>query len=220
MGVVSERGKFIFIHIPKNGGLSVYHYLRAHITREDVVVMEGKADPRWFGKTESLHKHAMAYQYKIWCDETGRDWDSYKTFAVVRDPLRRPQSVFNEIRSNADTWGKRVAGPEWWAEFERCRDVEDFILSGLYSPSSPIPMTHRQTEFVTWNDRVIVDELLPIETIWWSVPKILGLPGKAPHDHRGQYVPTVLSKKAIDYVVEHYEDDFLLVQEARGRFHQ
>jgi hypothetical protein len=222
MGVVSDSGKFLFVHIPKNGGLSVYNYLKTHaaLQPQDVVVMEGSADPRWFGKTVSLHKHAKASQYQQWCVETGRDWSSYKTFAVVRDPLKRPQSVFNEIRKNADTWGRRNAGQAWWSEFERCENVEDFISARLYTPDGPLAITHRQYDYVTRNDEVIVDDLLPLETVWWSVPALLSTPQHVGRANEGQYVPVKLSDRSIAYIHAYYEDDFYLLQRARKRFHQ
>jgi hypothetical protein len=207
----------MFVHIPKNGGLSVYTFLRGHLRSGDITVMEGDFDASIFGD-HGIEKHAKAWRFKRWMESTGRDWDSYTSFAIIRDPLAHVQSVFWEARHvgyehRHGLWWNRMDAA-WWERFMRLADVNEFIASGLYDLNGPLPMAHLQRSFVVGESGSrIVKHLLLIDEMAEGVPRLLGLEGSMPLKHRGDYSPVELTPDSVAYIKDRYADDYALIEE-------
>ena len=210
MGVFSGPDRFVFIHIPKNGGNAVATWAQDK-AKKPIVVMEHRNDLLGI-----MDKHSNAVQWRSWFKATDKEWDDFLSFAVIRDPLTRPQSVMTEIRRNRP-WAQVAAGDDWWNEFSKLESVEDFILSGLYAPNGPLHITHTQHWFVSDDKGIIVRRLIRLEVLSKAIPKMLGLPGPVPVVHKGQYQPCTLSKEAQLEVCRLYYDDFGLYGEMNGQ---
>jgi hypothetical protein len=217
LGIISDFHKWMFVHIPKNAGLSTYLFLVGHLAQGDIVIMEGVVDPCVISENVVLEKHSPARRYRAWMSETGRDWDEYLSFAVIRDPLTRPQSVYGEIKRRERHWARQEAGEEWWASFAQTSGVDDFITRGLYSPDGPLMITGKQWDFVAQDGDQIVKHLLPFDGFAEMLPGLLGLSGHiGVHANRAGYVPVELSDEAKAYLHEHYADDFTLYDSVRS----
>ena len=211
MALVSNRDGWVFVHIPKNGGLAVYNFLRHHLSGEDdVVVMEESV--RQEGLPDEIQKHSSAIILRNWLGEA---WERYTTFAVVRDPLARAQSVFEEIRAvppvlreHEPYWS--VAGPGWWAAIDAMGDVNDFIASGLLDPDGPVPVTHTQHSYVYDGDELIVDHLFSMDGMTKGIPELLHYRGEVAPAHVRDYERTPLTMTSLDFLHEKFAADFVL----------
>lgn len=209
MGVFSGRHHYLFVHIPKGGGNAVAKWL-AERSEQCTVVMEHRNDLGGI-----MDKHSNAVQWRSWMKATGKRWDDYLTFAVIRDPIGRAQSVLTEIRRNRP-WAQVHAGDEWWAEIEKVKDVDQFILSGLYHPDGPLHITHTQTWFVSDEKGRIVKRLIRLGRLSDEIPEMLHFPGPIPVVHKGDYQPRTLSKAAELELCRLYYEDFGLYGELHG----
>lgn len=209
--IISENDKWAYIHIPKHGGHAVARWVHPHLREGDMQIMENVDWLRFPVDLPGIEKHSPAFHLKRWMDETGRDWDAYTSFAVLRDPLTRPQSVFTEIHRNSP-WARSVAGEKWWDKFSRLDGPDEFVLSGLYDPDGPLYITHRQTWFVEepFTRKRLVKRLFLMSNFAVEIPRLLGLPGPIPMNHKGQYVPQALSERAQDVIYNEFAGDFAL----------
>ena len=80
----SEKGKFIFVHVQKNAGMSFEAILKKNFSDSD----------HWHGR----HGHALTG-----IREVGREeWDEYYSFAFVRNPWDRMVSWYSMIQKNLE----------------------------------------------------------------------------------------------------------------------
>jgi chondroitin 4-sulfotransferase 11 len=79
--IISETGKFIFVHIQKNAGTSIEHVLQTSFSDSSV----------WHGR----HGHAIDGIHEI-----GRQqWNRYFSLAFVRNPWERMVSWYSQIQA-------------------------------------------------------------------------------------------------------------------------
>lgn len=204
MAFISDERRWAFVHVPKNGGNAVFAYLNGFALKEDIRVM----DHLQHGLP--LHQHSTATEIARWMSDTGRHWSSYRSFAVVRDPFTRPQSVFTELHRNW-TWAKRVGGDEWWERFIALSGPSEFVTSGMFDPDGPNYITHPQVEFIE-----DVEYVFTLRDMRHKIPALLGLPGTIPLVHKGQYSPDPLSPDARRYVERHFAEDIKVFRYLEG----
>lgn len=102
--IISPSKEFIFVHLEKCGGTSIESALESHLAWHDMIIGstvfgEGIQNLYFnkFGidtvKNNMLWKHSSAqdiYQYL-----GSSEWNSFKKFAVVRDPIKLIESYYN-----------------------------------------------------------------------------------------------------------------------------
>jgi hypothetical protein len=221
MAVVSDSRKWMFVHVPKNGGLAVHDFLKPHLLAAgNHIVMESGAGAVFDGY--GIEKHAKAGKLLGWMSGTGREWDEYKSFAVIREPTLRAQSVYLECKSQTKGMRERDAywsrpGRGWWQRFDETNNVNDFILSGLYDPVGPFSITHTQHSFVSLDGDIIVKHLFPLNRMAADIPALLGLNGVVPIRHRRKYEKAGLNTEALLWMQRHFAIDYELAgQVGRG----
>ncbi|NET79639.1 MULTISPECIES: sulfotransferase family 2 domain-containing protein [Okeania] len=93
--IISENDKFIFIHIPKNGGTSVALSLEEHLKYNDIVIGGTKYGEKLlqiYQKQFGVSKHSLGIEIQ---DLVGKEkWEQFFTFGVVRNPYRRIVSIY------------------------------------------------------------------------------------------------------------------------------
>jgi hypothetical protein len=226
VAVISLSGNWIYIHIPKNGGAAAASYLRFHVGVGHVVMEDGfpPEELASFG----IEKHAPADRIAAWVRSIGRRWEQFTSFATIRDPLTRPESVFWEIRHSWPLWQGRVTngwdidspeGREWWNRFKVLRDVNEFVESGLYDPDGPFYMTFRQRWYLTPGCQVhrdaqpLTTHLVPMDRASTEIPAMIGNPGEMlPWAHAGGYERTPLSGESRRLIAEKYPLDIELYE--------
>lgn len=103
--IVSERNKYIFIHIPKNGGTTIESLFMDHLVpSEDLHISEQSKLPdnrALFGiePQYDLKKHITSPKLRIGLGPEG--FDSRFSFAFSRNPYSRAFSAYNFVKFKA-----------------------------------------------------------------------------------------------------------------------
>lgn len=195
---VSHKHKLIMVHIPKNAGTAI----------EKSLSMEGTGHFNW----------------KKYARELPTEWDTYKSFSVLRNPIDRFISSYNYAKMKKSYWhsvdpshqtvyGKHI-------DYDMCikYDLNDIVepwLDGQITLSHPSWMT--QYEWIVDGDSVAVDYLALFERLDEAMEYLA--PGaeikkinKSKTDN-----PVELSSKNIELLNTHYSVDLNLYEQMDGR---
>jgi hypothetical protein len=161
MTIINNKYKFIFIHVPKNGGTSITNLLSSYSTPIDIEIGAtniGELLQPTYIKRYGISKHSTALKLK---EVLGDDiWQSYFTFAVVRHPFTRFVSAFNFLRK-WNSWK-----PD--AKLMKFDNVNEFIESDfIFDEEIPDAMFNPQTYWIsnTACDGLLVNAYIKLETI-------------------------------------------------------
>lgn len=103
--MISHEHKVIFVHIPKTGGQSVEQMFLDDLgltwDQRDALALRPNDDPA-VGPERLAHLYASEYVQKG--HVTQEQWDSYLTFAVVRNPYERIISEYFYRGKTYPTW--------------------------------------------------------------------------------------------------------------------
>ena len=184
--IISHKHKFIFIHIPKTGGVSVYETLSKICGGNDIL------------KKDSA-RHVSAQKIKIRVGD--KLWNSYFKFAFVRNPWDRQLSLYFYIRKTQDN--------KYHKQVMKHNSFNEFIL-GLSRNHCVFPQQYNVTDD---NNKLIVDFIGRLENIerdFQIICKRIGLPyiklphlNKSKHKHYAEYY----TKETERVVAEEYKDD-------------
>jgi hypothetical protein len=210
--IISNKKKFIFIHIFKTGGMSVTDVLMPYAdmsykfsgywpTRKIITLINlifGLADNgnKWFNR---LHKHATAFETR---NLLGEDkFDEFFSFAFVRNPLDHLVSLYYYIKQSR--------------EHKYHSTVKDLNFGGFvefYLQQTP----QRQSDFVVGekND-LIVDFIGKTETLdsdMKYICKRIGIPSfSVPRLNQSKRRPDFMSyydQEILSKVYDYFKVDF------------
>jgi hypothetical protein len=135
--IISDTKKFIFIHIPKTGGMSVRSSLEK------------------YGRTmqnKNLSKHVKAKIAKM-----HTNWNAYFKFAFVRNPWSWLVSGYHYAKKDKRDWRHRQANS---------MGFKDYLRWSLESPDvRHSTLRLGQFDFIAENNNLIVDYVGKLETI-------------------------------------------------------
>jgi len=196
--MISTSKKFLYIHIPRNGGNSIENSF------EDwCLPLEERLDKAkpFSGRHRSLEHYNRTY-----------DLNSYFIFATVRHPIRRMVSIFN--------WGNQIAKPakgvgwsnddfnEWVLSEEWKRGITTY--GGKVFVLSPFECT--QKRWLTINGVMSVSSWYKLETLYkeWNSICRTTIGKKVPIQrlHTTEYPSIDISKESKDILYEHFKEDF------------
>lgn len=158
--ILSDRHRFVFIHVPKCAGTSVRHAVQPY----------HDADER-FLKAVEWHPDLGAIDFRHLPLRLLRDLDPeafeklkiYDSYALLRDPFQRFRSA---ISQRAKMYlGKEFAqlgDGELRAELRR---VQDYLLSEPHVIAPEFIHFARQADFVQIGDERLVSNLFPLERL-------------------------------------------------------
>ncbi len=178
--IVSNKYRFIFIHIPKTGGTS----LAEPSFRDGKGALAGV-----LGETDHVqagHIRAVGLKQKM-----GDSWDRYFKFAFVRNPWDRMVSLYHYFLQDPEKQqselGKRIAA---------CRDFNDFCRN-LDALELDAHFDEQLSYLIDYEGRLLIDCIGRFETLGQDYGQIcarLGLPAcelphyrKSSHRHYLQY---------------------------------
>lgn len=214
IAVVSPDGLWAFIHIPKSGGHAFHAYLLWKGYLPGDYVSFGDYPEDWDGHPISIH--ASAAELKQWMRRTGRDWDLYTSIAVIRDPIDRVRSLYFELTTAENRelpyWSHASQG--WWNAFDRCLDINDFVLR-LLDPHGEQLLLRPQRWYVTEGDEIIVKRLVSRSHMSSMIPLIIGrTQGNMPRTRVRNKQNEYLADSSIEKIKRVYEEDFELFEAA------
>jgi len=199
--MIYKEKKFIFIHIPKTGGVSIN---KALYPFQDSVPFSYK----FYNKFLSLKKrkiypkylmlpmHTKANDYKIFL---GNEYYDYFTFAISRNPFDWHVSLYEFIRSKKEHRYHNMVVDMNFDNFVNWKINNELVL---------------QKNFVVGDDgQLIVDYVGKLENIENDFKKIIqkiGITTTLPHLNKTihEKYENYFDKKLINTVIEAYEQDF------------
>jgi hypothetical protein len=186
-----DRARTLFIHIPRNAGMSIAQALYGEQIRHATIRYYARAVPRLLWRTTS--------------------------FAVVRDPVARFLSSFNYAQAGGSA-DNRVSAP-FIDRYTAFRSIDD-ALDHLEETSDVYQIDHifrPQSWYVTdRKGKVIVDRLFLFEE-FDRVRRFLALRGivDVPHLNHVEKPPVELDERQIARIHGFYARDFELVEALR-----
>ncbi len=223
--IVSHEHRFAFIHIYKTAGDSIASALAPHLGPDDIRTDDLRRQ-RGFGALEppTVNKHTTAEDCIALIGRTA--WDSYLTFAVVRHPLDRMQSLFHYAAQRNAAWSKTIwhralrqrlgliDAPSSWA-LQRAIAAGDDFSSFIRRPSlQDHPAFQPQVATLSDGDgRLLVRRILRFERLEEDFSHLVADLDLAetplPHLNRGRPSDTVqLSTEDQDFIMKRYGQDF------------
>lgn len=198
--VISEKNKFLFIHIYKTGGTSIRNAIEKFGEKE---------------KMQGRHGHATARDGLVYLKEEGLDPDNITKFCVVRNPWKWHQSLYLWIRNNHHpdkVLFNKMSFDDYvyWLKSVGSKRGK-YLKDGSWIPN--VPPFHTFSEYIKdEKDNIIVDKILKIEEIKEGFPKLLdelGLPKVIlSRNNVGSYnMPTNYTKETIKIIEELHKED-------------
>lgn len=197
MTIISNRRRFVFVHIHKCGGTSIEKAYARHAARGDLILgstRKGEMLQKVYRRFRGLHKHNPARSLR---DILGADtWRDYRTTAVVRNPqkvlesfykwsdatvrrhIRRRGGTFEEIRRQAAEGTGRAEFFRWTyvARYLATESFQEFVAETLRAEERV-----NTVDFVTdENGAFMVDDIIRLEDMDSIVDlfrKVTGDPG-------------------------------------------
>lgn len=168
--ITFDAEKMLFIHITKNAGSSIEEALF------DAGIKVGRFDHRF-------PKSARAFWHLKLSSRSDSEIEAIKnedSFAIIRNPLDRVVSEYN------CKWGNKIAQ-------SKDKRVINYVIAkylfetlGILNKSSATGHWERQWDFVAWNNKLIVRNLLAFEHLeveWLCFAKERELPVKLAHSN-------------------------------------
>lgn len=199
--ILSPSRKFAFVHIMKTAGESVETAYDQIASWQDVLVggtPYGAAIEEPYRVRFGLHKHSTALEIR---DVVGEEtWNSWRTFAIVRDPVARMVSSYMYLHAVAATvtWRDRAKGalgrgPRKLGWVKVLSEAPTFA-AWLRHPHTRGSMLGRpQVRYLCDSDgRQIVTDILRFETLdqdWLALREDLGLGDlRLPHKNSSAHI--------------------------------
>ena len=175
--IISDRFRFVFVHIPKCGGTSVRSALARFDEREHVYFSRGRSNHSQLGFLD--YHHIPLALLRDYFEEDFECVQSYASFALARDPFARfPASLSERLiwqgRNLHDLTSREVA-----------READE-VIERLSSPSLNLPVTEpdfihfaKQVDYVDLDGQRVIDNIYPIEQLPDMLRRIGELAGAA-----------------------------------------
>lgn len=175
MTIINHSHRFVFVHIPKNAGTSVAHYLSQLSSYRDLEIGAtelGEAMAPAFRQRFRLHKHSTFAEIE---ERTGGEVSDYRSVAVVRDPADRVRSIYSFLRKWPGWTDLDTAYERFGAEFAAFGGVDEFIGSDLFLMPGPDRLFLPQTSWLSnaAGERLAVDHLVRYESLEGGLSRVV-----------------------------------------------
>lgn len=164
MGIISSQNNFLFIHIPKTGGISLKNVLEAYGENLNNVNGLGtylvKNYPDYYFDKGSF-AHAPAHHIKAFLGDS--NWDKLFKFAVIRNPWERMVSAYSYMHQTPNNKRHKII---------QYMSFSDFIR--IFCEKLPYGVSHL---FTDETNSVILDNIYRLEDLPVHISQILTLCG-------------------------------------------
>jgi hypothetical protein len=232
--IISEKWKFIFVHIHKTAGDAIAHALIPFLGKRDAVISGSFSE--WLSRSIPLSSQA---KYKTLDKHSGAEairaavpvavWDSYYKFSFVRDPVDRAISMYKyaltmmDSRKNAAAWRQALFqapigarfDPLGWPAVKAAAECDTFSAflrhEGAMSDLGMLPQWLSMSD--THDGNVIVDAIGRYEHLDHDFDQIrstLGLPRVSiPRRNVSNKREVVVSAADLALLQRRYQDDLI-----------
>jgi len=200
--MISHSKQFVFVHVPKTGGLSVAAALRG--VCEPLRLLEG--ENYWV----DVHGTARHYIKRL-----GKPtWDRYFTFSFVRNPFDRLVSAFTYMAAGGNNPHDKALSERYLAPFQG--DFGAFVREFIAADGHKrLFHFYPQTDFLcNSKGRLQVDEVRKFEDLQAGFDDICGRIG-LPRYPLGHVNPTQ-SRSSRDYA-SYYDEEMRAIVEDKYR---
>lgn len=175
--IISDDHRFVFVHIPKCAGTSVREQLKQHDSTRGSFSGQVLMHPE-LGRIDTAHLPLRIL--REYFPSAFEKIQSYRSFAIVRDPFERfPSSVFQRLSMHEHRPLDTL--PQAELEDKIYRLIES-LRAHRHAAILPYDLIHfqPQSSFVTLDGSSFVSDLYPIEGMGSLIEELnrcLGLPG-------------------------------------------
>ena len=248
--IISPSKEFIFIHLEKCGGTSVESALEPHLAWHDMIIGSSNFGEEFqklyfdkYGvekvKKEMLWKHSDAKQIEYFLGT--QEWNDFKKFAIVRDPVELVKSFYNFSQTvvkyhmgniNRGLWKEKLRTHEFSNMFPLtegyvlayiqsvidAKGIDGFteiILKSNYHFISP--QTNRLIA-TGMSDLQNVFELSKLNEQWDEITKLMGIENKIKLSHlnSSENSGEELSSRSIKKIKKHFAIDYDVLPKYTG----
>lgn len=187
--IILHSKKIIFVHVSKCAGMWVSSVMKSNSERGDYFLTGPnglyidqriktklhnieRSFLRKYGK-EKILKHSFSSEIKI---QYPNEWSTYRSFAVVRDPVDRVLSMVRYAREcKVMPANKKLRAIFEW--MRRFNDPEEIFFSSEFSTLSSQRFFSSQADYICdGNGKVVVSDVLYQKNLARSIQKFLHVP--------------------------------------------
>lgn len=198
--VISDRYRFLFVHIPKSAGTSCAAALRAGLPWWERPQFQTRRGSKHRTLTEGLEIISRPRSLPF-----ASPPQTYLTFAFVRNPWDRIVSVFHYLQK---TRGAAGGIPESFQAFVRCIEQRDPAVESLRSMRSQCSyLTDRQGNLAV----DIVGRFESLAEDFDAIVRRIGLKTRLPHVNASRHEPytSYYDDWSREVIAERFADDIL-----------
>ena len=172
--IINNNFEFIFVHIPKNAGTSVTQLFSSFSSYSDIEVGAsalGEAIQPFFRARYGLSKHASAREIRAVIGVPM--WERYLSFAFVRNPYERTESVYRFFK---DTWATKKMPA--LAAMEQFSNLSSFVASEFFQTEGMDRILNPQLFWLRREmktEELLVDFVGRVESIQESIEAIFSV---------------------------------------------
>lgn len=205
--IICHSKKFVVVHLEKTGGTTIEKAIEPHLKVQDLYIHDWMIYNFAFKYALTEHSDANVIQKFL-----GEDWNNYKKFAVIRNPVQLMRSMYSfAMRVAAENAGKQPPdGAHSAYAYSVMSDTGpdgfvDYMLSRDYAMVSP--QSDRLAPML--NDGLVID-LSELNWYWENTLDWLGLPWDTPMVVRNSsYVNECsFSPDTVKRIKKHFEKDY------------
>ena len=157
--IISNKHRFLFMHIPKCGGTSIRYQLEALDDTDKYFF--GNRHHEVLGKFDFSHV-TLPILAKFF-PETFEKTRTYRSFAVCRDPMARFQSAVSQYSRQ---FGAGELSEQSLADQHKLvDDIIAMLSSSSVNENPELKHFQRQVDFVYFDDERIIHDVYPISKI-------------------------------------------------------
>ena len=219
MCMINHTFGVVFVHVPKNAGTAISHFLSPLTTYRDQEIggtALGHAASSYYMNRFGLAKHSTALRIR---EAMGFDtFQAYSSFAVVRDPVDRVHSIYRFLQRWL-RWRELPAYTGHAPVFDAYGDVNDFVRSEMFQTDGPGLIFRPQSTWVCDESKeIMVDRLIRFEKLQQGIEELveeLDLPADrlesrltVRNESRSGPSDALLDARSIAIVHERYASDY------------